>query len=987
MIEPGNSDDDLEIIGSLGMDVINLENVTGDPFVSLQYYELDGPIDVVANAADGSATVNKGTDGVDGTDTITNIGEGILENGVGFSDTESDDTFDFTFAPILNGEARPYFDVYSNGGDDEVTLSGSDGRFILIVRETGTDVTANLATGNVNYDGGASSVTINDTGASNVRLELRTGNGNDDVTGSDGDDRFILAGGTDTLDGGGGFDTIRYDRRDIEEGLTIDLQTKDADGYATVVGEWDGNAFTHQLKNIEAVRGSDFNDIITAASTGSELDGQEGNDQLFGGDGDDILEGKEGEDVLAGGAGNDELEGGEGDDLLTGGEGSDIFVVDQGNETITDFVINVDSVEFEGVWDDAELDTVETETVDYEGQDALEIRVDSTNSLTLVGYTEDDFDALIEAFEGDGDGDGGGDQFETINGTEEDDELYLGNAGGEIFGLQGDDRLIGGDGDDLLDGGDGDDSLFALDGADVLYGGEGDDSLAGNSGDDELYGGAGDDTLMGGEGDNLLDGGDGDDILIGGDGNNEFYGGAGNDSLFGEGDAVLTGGEDADLFIVGRGNDIITDFIIGEDSARFRDVSDWIPATPDSIVSETVDYNGEDALEITLNGTGNAQSITFVGYDNEDFDELIGEIGGGFAFRLPALPDFLSADGPLLAKLFEPTELLVPLFDGELSGGDLASAITINGDSTEVSIAVSYDSDGPGPNEEAVDYVYKIIGTNLAADVFVDGDDDPNLDLNGTVTSFEQTVGSETVAVVSNINASGAEFLQLLDTADNDDNFGALNAAGTAFGDSGRPVVIEGSELSDEIAFDGASTWVFTGEGDDVVEASRGHEGFNIISVEGGADTVIINADAADTAVILDPDSDPVLLQGFRIGNDKDPKDMLVLGGETFDHDWNIYDPNAFDLTVQEVQTKWDDRFGNIPTELNLESGETGIVTIQSGEDATVAKFTVSDTGGVVVEDVVAFIDSDEDDWDAQLDWYFVRFIEDVPVAPSSELV
>ncbi len=71
-------------------------------------------------------------------------------------------------------------------------------------------------------------------------------------------------------------------------------------------------------------------------------------------------------------------------------------------------------------------------------------------------------------------------------------------------GGDGDDVLLGGDGDDVLSGGDGADVIFAGSGDNVAFGGAGDDVLRGEEGDDVLDGGVGDDILIGNAGDDVL---------------------------------------------------------------------------------------------------------------------------------------------------------------------------------------------------------------------------------------------------------------------------------------------------------------------------------------------------------------------------------------------------------------------------------------------------------------------------------------------------
>lgn len=145
-----------------------------------------------------------------------------------------------------------------------------------------------------------------------------------------------------------------------------------------------------------------------------------------------------------------------------------------------------------------------------------------------------------------------------LTGTENDDEVSLGNGQDTASGLGGDDSLLGGNGADLLNGNKG---------KDLLLGNQGSDALNGGSGKDKLQGGKGNDTLTGGSGNDKLDGRDGDDTLKGGGGKDTLEGGSGKD--------VLTGGNGADTFVYtspsdsqsgGQNRDEITDFEPGKDT-------------------------------------------------------------------------------------------------------------------------------------------------------------------------------------------------------------------------------------------------------------------------------------------------------------------------------------------------------------------------------------------------------------------------------------
>ena len=99
------------------------------------------------------------------------------------------------------------------------------------------------------------------------------------------------------------------------------------------------------------------NEIVKAGAGNDIMRGKAGNDKLYGNSGDDVLRGHKGADLLVGGQGNDTLYGGKGNDTLIGGNGNDefsgrkgqdtfVFGRDHGHDTITDFNIGTDMIEF-----------------------------------------------------------------------------------------------------------------------------------------------------------------------------------------------------------------------------------------------------------------------------------------------------------------------------------------------------------------------------------------------------------------------------------------------------------------------------------------------------------------------------------------------------------------------------------------------------------------------------------------------------------------
>jgi Ca2+-binding RTX toxin-like protein len=112
------------------------------------------------------------------------------------------------------------------------------------------------------------------------------------MKGSSGDDTFMGLKGADKIDGGAGFDLVRYHRDQnygAKHGVTVDL----GEGYAT-----DGFGTRDTLTSIEAVRGSDFADKLIGSSVKNTLRGDGGNDTLSGKGGNDFLIGGAGKDMF-----------------------------------------------------------------------------------------------------------------------------------------------------------------------------------------------------------------------------------------------------------------------------------------------------------------------------------------------------------------------------------------------------------------------------------------------------------------------------------------------------------------------------------------------------------------------------------------------------------------------------------------------------------------------------------------------------------------
>ena len=207
---------------------------------------------------------------------------------------------------------------------------------------------------------------------------------NDKFLGSVGDDQFSGERGNDTLNGGsGGFDMAHYDNdRDNGglHGITVDLETSSGGGKITgTIRDGYGNHDT--VINIDAVIGTDFNDLFIGSTGDNIFAGKAGKDSFDGDAGSDTIwffwgntntgvtvdltlatnqiandgfgnietavsiENIVGSwlgDHIKGSTGTNRIEGYDGKDTLTGAGGADTFVwynqSDFGdNDVITDF--------------------------------------------------------------------------------------------------------------------------------------------------------------------------------------------------------------------------------------------------------------------------------------------------------------------------------------------------------------------------------------------------------------------------------------------------------------------------------------------------------------------------------------------------------------------------------------------------------------------------------------------------------------------------
>ena len=240
-------------------------------------------------------------------------------------------------------------------------IVGVDGKALVSVTMREDTLTEGVETLTLTVSGKSAVVVVADTSLSVAGATIRGTNGNDSLSGGNGDDTLYSYGGIDSVEGGAGDDTLN----------------------------------SYLQPGVKTLRGGEGNDTIWGGVDddfiyGDEgddpwLSGYAGNDTIYGGDGVDELYGGEGDDTLKGGSGVDELYGGEGDDTLKGGSGADWMQGAKGEDTYY-----VDDM-WDDVWDSSGNDTVIISTDHYNVDSTIE-NIQYSDSAKALPYW---IDALL----------------------------------------------------------------------------------------------------------------------------------------------------------------------------------------------------------------------------------------------------------------------------------------------------------------------------------------------------------------------------------------------------------------------------------------------------------------------------------------------------------------------------------------------------------------------------------------------------------------
>jgi Ca2+-binding RTX toxin-like protein len=419
------------VVGSAFADVLA---GTGTPELFEQFEGGPGNDTIDGGALDavGQRNANRASYVTAGSAVVVDLAAGTASGGAG-NDTlvRINQVTGSDFGDWLGGSNSPLTEQFEGRGGND-TLAGGGGIDIARYDSSNAAVTVNLATGTAS-DG---------LGGTDTLLAIEGVRGSsfaDTLVGGDPASALeVFAGnaGDDTIDGGAGDDRVDYDSSTA--GVVVTLGGG-APGSAS-----DGLGGTDTLLNIEAVRGSGFNDLLT------------GSDAAF-----ESFEGREGNDTMAGLGGIDRVDYAE--ELAA-------VSVDLGAGTATDGNGDTDTLSgIENVrgsaFDDSLVGSDSAATEVFEGREGNDT-LNGRGGMDLAVYEGSRAAVSVDLAAGvAADGFGGTDTLLAVEGARGSafDDILTGDAGANrLQGGAGDDRLAGAAGNDVLEGGAGyDTAVFA----------------------------------------------------------------------------------------------------------------------------------------------------------------------------------------------------------------------------------------------------------------------------------------------------------------------------------------------------------------------------------------------------------------------------------------------------------------------------------------------------------------------------------------------
>jgi len=449
----GDGDD--TIIGSGGGDAL-IDGGAGDDTITGQ----GGPDEITGGTGDDTINAGGGNDTINGGEGNDTLSGGHGNNTFIVSANSGHDTIsDFTagsdildLTTIFSGSFNDLLNLAVDTADGVRIATGADAIAFVVERGESLSSTERL----LNNSGSTASVTLNGVSKS----ELVEASFPDlsllplDLVGTDGDDVLTGRNGDDNISGGDG------------------------------------------------------DDILTGAGGNDHINGGSGKNTINGGDGHDYISTGNDDDIINGGAGNDTIFAYGGNDTVTGGTGNDTFELRGwgdnkfGTLTITDFTArngSEDRIDLDGFsWEHSgiQIDRNFGELLDVTMQVGGDTHIALSGDYTIILQNTHKSDLIADDFVN---------YHADRIGTAGDDILHdTGAGGGTFLEFGGNDTVLGSANSDTIDGGAGNDTLHGNGGSDSINGGDGNDVIDGGSGSDILDGGAGNDTLIGGFGDDTF---------------------------------------------------------------------------------------------------------------------------------------------------------------------------------------------------------------------------------------------------------------------------------------------------------------------------------------------------------------------------------------------------------------------------------------------------------------------------------------------------
>ncbi len=513
------------------------------------------------------------------------INNGILTAGATFKG-KAIDMGDYTDSDVTKVNATNVtsaINIYGTTSDDSILGSKSADS---IYAASGNDTLFGGA-GNDFLSGGSGNDKISGDAGND---SLYGGIGNDTLTGGVGKDLFVYGGGKDIITDYQAEDEIKIESGSITKSTISgnDIIFTTEDGSVTVkdgkdkkitVIDVDENRKVYDLTPTPSTAGvtvSGANLTVDTKYTGNTIKladysgvtkanaskvtkaltitGTSSANSIVGGSGADVINGDSGNDTILGGKGNDTLYGGEGNDTLTGGAGYDVFVYENGNDTVTDYVVGQDKIKFEVA---ITSHTVSNKDVIFKtSQGDLTVKNGKGKKITVV---DSNGNSTTQIYNGSTPSTAG----VTVSGANLTvDTKYTGNTI-KLADYSGVTKANASKVTKAL-------TITGTSSANSIVGGSGADVINGDSGNDTILGGKGNDTL---------------------------YGGEGNDTL--------TGGAGYDVFVYENGNDTVTDYVVGQDKIKFE-----VAITSHTVSNKDVIFKTSQGDLTVKNGKG--KKITVV---------------------------------------------------------------------------------------------------------------------------------------------------------------------------------------------------------------------------------------------------------------------------------------------------------------------------------------------------------------------------------------